>query len=254
MSFASYKSHTSKKNEEKHIKNLKKTLGGMSDEDEDEEEEDEDEVEDEDEAEDEDEDEDVIGVGLSGESKKKNIDDEDINSIEDDENSVNSEYDTEDDEKSIGSVEDTNIQKLLGENQSDDDEDEEEDDEYLQKFEENLKKNVISEYHSEMLVHNYDEIDVLSRIIRNEDGVIIDPLHKMLPFITKYEKARIIGERARQIDSGAKPFVSIDPDVIDGYLIALKEYEAKKIPFILKRPLPSGRCEYWKFCDIEILH
>jgi DNA-directed RNA polymerase I, II, and III subunit RPABC2 len=105
-----------------------------------------------------------------------------------------------------------------------------------------------------MLVHNYDEIDVLSRVVRNEEGIIIDPLHRTLPFITKYEKARVLGERAKQIDSGAKPFVSVDPDVIDGYLIALKEYEAKKIPFILKRPFPNGKVEYWRFSDLEILH
>ena len=93
----------------------------------------------------------------------------------------------------------------------------------------------------------------MARIIRNEEGVIIDPLHKTLPFITKYEKARILGERSRQIDSGAKPFVSVDPDVIDGYLIALKEYEAKKIPFILKRPFSGGKMEYWHLYDLEIL-
>ena len=34
---------------------------------------------------------------------------------------------------------------------------------------------------------------------------------------------------------------------------ALKEYEEKKIPFIIKRPLPNGGCEFWKFKDLEIL-
>ena len=44
-----------------------------------------------------------------------------------------------------------------------------------------------------------------------------------------------------------------DDNVIDGYLIALKEFEEKKIPFIIKRPLPNGGCEYWKAADLEIL-
>jgi DNA-directed RNA polymerase subunit K/omega len=142
----------------------------------------------------------------------------------------------------------------ISDNEDDEDEDDEDDDDYLKKFDESINKNVISEFHPEMLVHNYDEIDVLSRVVRNEEGIIIDPLHRTLPFITKYEKARVLGERAKQIDSGAKPFVSVDPDVIDGYLIALKEYEAKKIPFILKRPFPNGKVEYWRFSDLEILH
>ena len=41
--------------------------------------------------------------------------------------------------------------------------------------------------------------------------------------------------------------------MIDGYLIALKEFEEKKTPFIIKRPLPNGGCEYWKLSDLEVL-
>ena len=196
-----------------------------------------------------------------GKKIKNQMDEEES---EEDDDSIGVSVNSEEDDDSIGvsvnsedDIEDKKIQKILGGNISDDEEEEEEDeedDDYLKKFDENLKKNVISEFHPEMLVHNYDEIDVLSRVVRNEEGIIIDPLHKTLPFITKYEKARILGERAKQIDAGCKAFVDVDPDVIDGYIIALKEYEAKKIPFILKRPFSGGSCEYWKFCDLEILH
>ena len=89
--------------------------------------------------------------------------------------------------------------------------------------------------------------------MRDENGNIIDPLHKTVPFLTRYEKARILGERAKQINSGAKTFVDLEPNVIDGYVIALKEFEAKKIPFIVKRPLPNGGVEYWRFEDLEVL-
>ena len=123
----------------------------------------------------------------------------------------------------------------------------------MQKFDETTKQNIIQEFHPEMQTHNYDEVDVLSTVVRNENGQIIDPLHRTLPFITKYEKARILGERAKQLNSGAKAFVEVGPNVIDGYLIALKELELKKIPFILKRPLPNGGCEYWRIKDLEIL-
>jgi DNA-directed RNA polymerase subunit K/omega len=134
-----------------------------------------------------------------------------------------------------------------------DDEDEEEDDNYLQKFDSETQKKIISEHHPELQAHNYDEVEILSRVVRDENGNIIDPLHKTLPFITKYEKARILGERAKQLDAGAEALVEVDPSVIDGYLIALKEFEAKVIPFIIQRPLPSGASEYWKFSDLEIL-
>lgn len=139
-----------------------------------------------------------------------------------------------------------------GENDSDD-EYENKDVNYLQKFDDNINKNIISEYHPELQTHNTLEIEALSRVVRDENGIIIDPLHRTVPFITRYEKARIIGERAKQLNCGAKPMIEIDPSVIDGYLIALKEYEEKKIPFIIKRPLPNGGCEYWKIDDLEQL-
>ena len=136
----------------------------------------------------------------------------------------------------------------------DEEEDEEDDDEfYLQKFDETTQQKIIADFHPELQSHNYDEIDVLSRVVRDENGNIIDPLHKTIPFITRYEKARILGERAKQINAGAKPFVELEPNVIDGYVIALKEFEAKKIPFIVKRPMPNGGVEYWRFEDLEVL-
>ena len=73
------------------------------------------------------------------------------------------------------------------------------------------------------------------------------------PYITKYEKARILGQRAKQIDNGAKPFVSVPPATIDGYLVALEELKQKKIPFIIRRPLPNKGFEYWSINDLEIL-
>jgi len=134
-----------------------------------------------------------------------------------------------------------------------DDDDESDDENYLQKFEENMKDNIIENFHPELKSHNYEEVNNLAKVVRNEQGEIIDPLHKSLPFITKYEKSRVIGERAKQINAGAQPLISIEPNMIDGYLIALKEFEEKKTPFIIKRPMPNGGCEYWRLSDLEVL-
>lgn len=134
-----------------------------------------------------------------------------------------------------------------------DDSDDESDNDDLQKFNNTNKTDIITQFHPELYNHNYDEIETMSKVVRNNIGTIIDPLHKTLPFITKYEKARILGERAKQLNAGAQPFVKVDDNVIDGYLIALKELEEKKIPFIIKRPLPNGGCEYWKLSDLVIL-
>ena len=191
-------------------------------------------------------------------------DDEDYEDDEDEDEELDDDViDDEDDED----LNDENIEELIGKINSKEnikpnfpmrDDDDEEDDEdveenYLQKFDENIQKNIISEFHPELHSHNSDEIEILSKVVRNENGVVIDPLHKTLPFITRYEKARILGERAKQLNAGAKPMVEVDINIIDGYLIALKEFEEKKIPFIIKRPLPNGGIEYWKFKDLEVL-
>lgn len=211
------------------------------------------------------------GVGVPPKKElEEGEDDEDDESIES--KSVNSEYDSqaESDGDGDGDGEETDGEANAGEegvlkkpaflntmNDSDSDaetdDEEEPDDHYLQKFDESVQKNVIAEFHPELQMHNNDEIEIMSRVVRNENGIIIDPFHKSVPFITRYEKARVLGERAKQIEAGAPLFVDVEPTLIDGYLIALKEYDAKKIPFIIKRPLPSGGCEYWKLTDLEYL-
>jgi DNA-directed RNA polymerase subunit K/omega len=179
------------------------------------------------------------------EDEDENEDEEDED--EDDEDEEEDEEDLLKENKKVIAFEEPNI------NSEEDDDDEEYDENYLQKFNTSLENEIIQNFHPELKAHNYDEIDILSRVVRDTNGDIIDPLHQTIPFITKYEKARILGERAKQINAGAKPFVVVPETMIDGYLIALKEYEEKKIPFILKRPLPNGGMEYWKLKDLEFL-
>lgn len=136
----------------------------------------------------------------------------------------------------------------------DDDEDPEEyNDNYLEKFDSELVKSYIDEFHPECLSHNYDEIAKLSIVVKNSDGIIIDPLHRTIPYLTKYEKARILGQRAKQIETGSLPFVKVPENIVDGYIIADLELKEKKIPFIIKRPIPNGGCEYWCLKDLEII-
>ena len=175
----------------------------------------------------------------------EHLDDKNEDDSNDDESERNSDMDDDMDD-----AENNEVQKQLRNAIGNGSEDEE--DEYFRKFDENLKSDIISKYHPEMLQHNYEEIESLTTLTY-KDGLIDDPIHRTLPFLTKYERARVLGERAKQLNSGAKPFVNVDESVIDGYLIAMKELEEKKIPFIIRRPLPNGASEYWKLKDLEIL-
>jgi DNA-directed RNA polymerase I, II, and III subunit RPABC2 len=138
----------------------------------------------------------------------------------------------------------------------DDDEDYEDDDieeNYLQKFSSEITKNYINEYHPECLNHNYAEISIMTKVVRNSDNIIVDPFHKTIPYLTKFEKTKVLGQRAKQIENGAKPFVEVSKNIIEPYIIADLELSEKKIPFIIKRPMPNNGCEYWKLADLEIL-
>jgi len=136
--------------------------------------------------------------------------------------------------------------------QLEEDEDDDDDNEtYLQKFNSQVNKNYIVDYHPECITNNYEEVAALSKIIRDANGNIIDDLHKTIPFLTKYERARILGQRAKQINMGAKAFVKVPEKIIDGYIIAELELIQKRLPFIIRRPIAGGGSEYWNIKDLE---
>jgi len=176
----------------------------------------------------------------------------------DEEKSVADEDDEEDADNDDGSDNEyatKTIPQLGGSKEDDDDEDDDDDDNspYLQKFNAEINKNYIVDFHPECTINNYDEINALTFVVRDKNNNVVDEIHKTIPFLTKYERTRIIGQRAKQINSGAKAFVKVPENVIDGYLIAELELVQKRIPFIIRRPLPGGGCEYWNLKDLEIV-
>ena len=80
-----------------------------------------------------------------------------------------------------------------------------------------------------------------------------DSNHRTYPFLTNFEKTKIIGLRANQISKGSVPFVSVPKHITDVRDIARLELEQKRLPFIIKRPLPNGQFEYWRLTDLLIL-
>jgi DNA-directed RNA polymerase I, II, and III subunit RPABC2 len=161
--------------------------------------------------------------------------------------------DAEDDLTLLGVPHGINFDDDVDEDEDNDEDADRDSSEYFQKLGASVSESYIERYHPESMSHNYDEIQTLSRVVRNSAGVIVDDLHRTIPIMTKYEKTRILGQRAKQLNEGAPAFIKIDSTVIDGYLIAVKELEQKKTPFIIRRPLPNGGSEYWRIQDLEIL-
>ena len=180
------------------------------------------------------------------------MNDEDDDEDDDDDETILT-LNENDDNMGLNENDDNNYMNYTTDDDEDPDNDDDDDENYLQKITSGMKENIVNQYHPELNSHNYDEITSYTKIVRDNYNNIIDPFHKTIPILTKYERARIIGQRAKQINSGAKAFVEIDKNIHDGYLIASKELQEKKIPFIVRRPLPNGGSEYWKLEDLEII-
>ena len=69
-------------------------------------------------------------------------------------------------------------------------------------------------------------------------------------FLTKFERAKILGERAIQISNGAKAMVEVENGVWDPMIIAEKELREKKINYVVRRYLPNGDYEYWDLNEL----
>jgi len=72
-------------------------------------------------------------------------------------------------------------------------------------------------------------------------------------YLTSFERTRIIGDRAKQIELGAKPMVKVGPDdKLSSVEIALIELQMGVLPYILERKLPDGIVEKWKVSELEL--
>jgi len=193
--------------------------------------------------------------------------------IEQDLTIVDSVSDTEDDDDdddedilshspvpSSASEEDTD-KSPIGLSETDDDADDTDDNtddeiesDMLKKLEKDTYEDILLSYHPEIKQNNYNEILAMCKITRGGSGIISDMLHRTLPWLTKYERARVLGLRSKQLSNGADAFIEIPSGMISGYKIAVEELSQKRIPFIIRRPIPNGGSEYWKLEDLELLN
>ena len=158
-------------------------------------------------------------------------------------------------------METMDIQSLIGDKENDinmelnlsSSDDELSEDEETDIIENYIEKDVFKQYHPTIVQINNQELQMLIKVKRNEFGQIEDENHTTIPILTRYEKAKIIGLRAKQINSGSELFIDAPANIIDGITLAEMELKEKKIPFIIRRPLPDGKNEYWDINDLDIM-
>ncbi|CAH0487646.1 hypothetical protein KXD40_006043 [Peronospora effusa] len=96
--------------------------------------------------------------------------------------------------------------------------------------------------------------------IADEDNKlqVLDESHKQpnakritTRYMTKYERARVLGTRALQISMNAPVMVDIEGET-DPLKIAMKELRERKIPIIIRRYLPDNSFEDWSIDELII--
>ena len=114
--------------------------------------------------------------------------------------------------------------------------------------------NVDKEFEEEEEENEESEEAQDSQIMEQQEKggkAIIGEARTTTPFLTKYEKARVIGARALQISKNA-PILVAAQDETDPILIAEKELREHKIPFIIRRYLPDGSYEDWAVRELKL--
>ena len=137
--------------------------------------------------------------------------------------------------------------------EEDSDDESEDGDTFYTRIDNETKQKFIEAIHPEELQETEHDMNAASIILRNDLGDVLDERHQTYPFLTKYERAKILGLRITQLNKGAIPLIEYQSNIIDNHLIAERELKEKQIPFIIMRPLPNGKKEYWRLQDLEII-
>lgn len=98
---------------------------------------------------------------------------------------------------------------------------------------------------------NGDDMELLKIGVRPKPHPVPKDKRITTPYMTKYERARVLGTRALQIAMNAPVLVDIEGET-DPLQIARKELSQKKIPLIVRRYLPDNSYEDWSVDELII--
>ena len=106
-------------------------------------------------------------------------------------------------------------------------------------------------YHPECIL-DYEEDIQASIPLRTtlSDG---DIHHRSRPFLSIFEKTRILGMRTNQLAQGGRPYIVVPEHITDVQDIAKLELEQRKLPIIIKRYMPDGTYEKFRLSDLIII-
>ena len=101
-----------------------------------------------------------------------------------------------------------------------------------------------------------DDEDAYNTVSKYEIISVNETYKKMLktnklsrPYLTKFEKSKILGVRMEQLSRNFPPCIELKGDETI-YEIAEKELNNRKIPMIIRRYFPNGTFEDWKLNEL----
>lgn len=93
------------------------------------------------------------------------------------------------------------------------------------------------------IVFDDDGLEITSEIIPSDQ-------RRTKPILFKYERVRLLGDRAQQLTLGAKPMIK-NVEGLTPKEIAELEIAQNVIPLIIQRPLPNGKKERWYIKELK---
>jgi len=123
-----------------------------------------------------------------------------------------------------------------------------------------------NESNAEAIINEKKQNDPLEILYRHHPETILDyaeaiepfiqksdKRHNSQPFLSIYEKTKILSFRSNQLAQGARPYITVPDHVKNVLEIAKMELEQRCLPYIIKRPMPDKTFEYWRLCDLMII-
>ena len=103
-----------------------------------------------------------------------------------------------------------------------------------------------------MIKNKASKFDDYNKVIASLDKKKISK-----PIMTKYEFNQIVSLRANQLALGMQPFIDTTNLNIKSNMelrqIVLQELKEGKLPYIIKRPLPNNKYEYYRIGDLDLV-
>ena len=91
-----------------------------------------------------------------------------------------------------------------------------------------------------------DDNNIFDEIVKPDDRIT-------KPFMTIFERVRILGDRAKQLSLGAKPMIK-GLEILNPKEVAKLELEKGVMPLIIERVLPNGKKERWYTHELKIIN